>query len=448
VAGSVARIPLGFVPDQTPVFGLMVTIAVSPGASAPALSGALSFQASDALSPPEVTAFAGQITLTWANLTPALATSIALGEIVVPVPSTAAASQVYTVQSTSVAVSLGSTRGLVVAGPPATLTVANPAPMVVWMTPSASPPGSAATTVVVNGEGFSNASTVLWNGSALTTQFISETQLQATIPASDLVAAGTAQISVSNPAPGGGLSGTLSFLVASGTTPAINAGGVVDSARYATSIVGGSIAAVFGTNLAPAHVHNNVLPLPTELGGVTVLVDGVPAPLFDVTSTQITFQVPWRLLAKTQATVAVVVNGFTSNAVTVMPAPFAPAIFTTNSQGTGQGAVLFNGSAVLVDSSNPARAGNLINIYATGLGGTIASVADGTAGSGSVMAANIPTATIGGIGAKVGFAGIAGFVGLYQINVTIPEGVPSGSAVPLVLTIGSVASNTVTIAIQ
>ncbi len=445
VAGSVARIPLGFVPDQTPVVGFTVTIAVSPSASAPALSGALSFQASAALSPPQVTASAGQITLAWANLTPSLASSIALGEIVVPVPSTAVAGQVYTVQSTSVAVSLGL---LAVAGAPATLTVANPAPLATWMTPSAAPAGSAATAVLVNGEGFSNASTVLWNGSALPTQFISETQLQVTIPASDLVAAATAQISVSNPAPGGGLSGTLSFLVASGTTPVINPGGVVDSARYGTSIVGGSIAAVFGTNLGPAHVPNAVLPLPTQLGGVMVLVDGVPAPLFDVTSTQITFQVPWRLLTKTQATVAVVVNGFTSNAVTVTSAAFVPAIFTTNSQGSGQGAVLLNSSATLVDSANPARAGDLINVYATGLGGTVASVADGTAGSGSVLAPNLPTATIGEMPAKVGFTGIAGYVGLYQINVTIPQGVPSGSAVPLVLKIGSVTSNTVTIAIQ
>jgi len=386
--------------------------------------------------------------LAWAAFSPPLTSQITLGEIVVPVPSTALSGQVYTLQNTSVAVSLGSISGLAVAGAPATLMVANPTPLATWVTPSAAAPGSAATMVLVNGEGFSNASTVLWNGSALPTQFVSETQLQATIPASDLVAAATAQISVSNPAPGGGLSGTLSFLVATGTTPVINAGGVVDSARYGTSIVGGSIAAVFGTNLAPANVHNNVLPLPTQLGGVTVLVDGVPAPLFDVTSTQITFQVPWRLLAKTQATVAVVVNGFTSNAVTVTPAAFAPAIFTTNSQGTGQGAVLFNSSAIVVDSSHPGRAGDLTNVYATGLGGTFASVADGTAGSGSVIAANIPTATIGGISAKVGFAGIAGFVGLYQINVTIPQGVPSGSAVPLVLTIGSAISNTVTIAIQ
>src|SRR5260370_19656175 len=118
---------------------------------------------------------------------PVLATSTGFGEFVVPVPSTAVAGQVYTVQSTSAAVSLGSISGLAVLGAPATLTVANPAPLATWMTPSAAAPGSAATTVMVNGEGFSNASTVLWNGSALPTQIVSETQLQATITASDLV---------------------------------------------------------------------------------------------------------------------------------------------------------------------------------------------------------------------------------------------------------------------
>src|SRR5260370_7654843 len=105
------------------------------------------------------------------------------------------------------------------------------------MTPSASPPGSAATTVMVNGEGFSNASTVLWNGSALPTQFISETQLQATIPASDLVASATAQISVSNPRPGGGLSGTLSFLFPPVPTPVITPRPRVTSPTYAPTIV-------------------------------------------------------------------------------------------------------------------------------------------------------------------------------------------------------------------
>src|SRR5205085_2617226 len=124
--------------------------------------------------------------------------------------------------------------------------------------------------------------------------FISETRLQATIPPTDLAAAGAAKVSVSNPAPGGGVSAAVNFLIATGITPVINAAGVVNSASYTTAIAPGGIAAVFGVNLATSHAHADTLPLPAEMGGVMVLVDGVPAALFDVTSTQVTFQVPWR----------------------------------------------------------------------------------------------------------------------------------------------------------
>ena len=59
-----------------------------------------------------------------------------------------------------------------------------------------------------------------------------------------------------------------------------------------------------------------------------------------------------------------------------------------------------------------------------------------------------PLVTIGGISAKVILSGLApGFVGLNQVNVQVPDGVTPGDAVPLVLTIGGVTSNTVTVAI-
>ena len=59
------------------------------------------------------------------------------------------------------------------------------------------------------------------------------------------------------------------------------------------------------------------------------------------------------------------------------------------------------------------------------------------------------TATLGGVNAPVTFAGLApGFVGLYQVNVKVPEGVAAGDAVSLVITQAEVSSNTVTIAIE
>jgi len=56
---------------------------------------------------------------------------------------------------------------------------------------------------------------------------------------------------------------------------------------------------------------------------------------------------------------------------------------------------------------------------------------------------------VGGKPAVVQFAGLTpGFIGLYQVNVQIPEGVTAGSAVPLVVTSGGVPSNTVTLGIR
>lgn len=77
--------------------------------------------------------------------------------------------------------------------------------------------------------------------------------------------------------------------------------------------------------------------------------------------------------------------------------------------------------------------------------------ASGAAASGEALSATAaaPSVTIGGIPAAVSFAGLVpAFVGLYQVNVQVPDGAPSGAAVPLILTMGGVASNTVTVAIE
>ena len=68
--------------------------------------------------------------------------------------------------------------------------------------------GAPAFTLTVTGSGFVSASVVRWNGAARTTTFVIDTQLQASIPASDVAVAGTAQVSVLTPAPGAALQGT------------------------------------------------------------------------------------------------------------------------------------------------------------------------------------------------------------------------------------------------
>jgi uncharacterized protein (TIGR03437 family) len=129
----------------------------------------------------------------------------------------------------------------------------------------------------------------------------------------------------------------------------------------------------------------------------------------------------------------------------------APAIFTTNQQGTGQGEILDNASYLLVDASHPATPGSTyIQIYCMGLGAVTNQPADGAAALSSPLSetSTLPQVTVGGISETATFSGLApGFVGLYQVNALVPSGVTAGPAVQVTISIGGVASNTVTIAV-
>jgi hypothetical protein len=90
----------------------------------------------------------------------------------------------------------------------------NPLPAVTGISPSRASAGSGAFTLTVNGSGFTAASEVRWEGAPRPTTFVSSTQLRASIGATDVAAAGTAQVTVFSPAPGGGTSAALPFTIA------------------------------------------------------------------------------------------------------------------------------------------------------------------------------------------------------------------------------------------
>lgn len=81
------------------------------------------------------------------------------------------------------------------------------------LVPGDKSPGSVAFTLTVNGTGFVSGATVNWNGSARTTTFVSSSQVTASINAADVATAGTANVTVSNPAPGGGISNVAHFQI-------------------------------------------------------------------------------------------------------------------------------------------------------------------------------------------------------------------------------------------
>ncbi len=95
-----------------------------------------------------------------------------------------------------------------------TFTINNPVPVLSGLSPTSAVAGGGAFTLTVNGTSFINGAAVRWNGNNRQTTFLSSTQLTAQIPASDLLIAGTASITVFHPAPGGGTSNAISFQIA------------------------------------------------------------------------------------------------------------------------------------------------------------------------------------------------------------------------------------------
>jgi uncharacterized protein (TIGR03437 family) len=237
------------------------------------------------------------------------------------------------------------------------------------------------------------------------------------------------------------------------SAPAVNAGGIVNAASFAGGgvLAPGSIISVFGRQLAASTGGASAVPLPTTLGGATLSVGGRDVPLFFSSEGQINAQLPFELASGTRPQAMVkLATGFTVPETIIVGAS-QPGIFTVNQQGTGQGAIL-DKNGKLVDASAAAKAGDIVQVFCTGLGPTNPAVASGQAGPKSEPLARVVAAVEARIGDKpavVHFAGLApGFVGLYQVNVQVPDGLAPGPAVSLVLTQNGVASNTVTLALQ
>ena len=261
---------------------------------------------------------------------------------------------------------------------------------------------------------------------------------------------------------------TVPAAPSSGPAPAVADGATVNSASFAlhpAPLAPGSIAAIFGSNLndgtpacSTSFVDGKLI---TSLCGASVTLNDIPAPLFYATPTQLGVQIPFELAGAASAQIVVTVLGQSSTPRTVFLDAAAPGIFALNQAGTGPGAILIAISdvptlAVAAGSvpgvtSRPARRGEFVTIYATGLGVTSLPLATGAPSAGEETALKA-TVTIDGLPAAVSFSGTApGFVGLNQINVAVPEGSRVAADVPVVVMLetpfGAKVSNTVTMAV-
>jgi len=217
-------------------------------------------------------------------------------------------------------------------------------------------------------------------------------------------------------------------------------------------IVPGELATIFGANLTSASgiTSATTLPLPNSLSDVAVKVHGMPAPLSAVINVngqqQINFQVPWEVSNLSTATVEVITGGILSSSMLVPVVPVQPGIFSY-AVGTQIFGAILHLDYQLADSSDPVTAGEFMIIYCTGLGQVASHPADGSAGDGQTTLA-LPTVSIGGIPATVSFSGIpSNSVGVYQLNVQVPHGVPSGNQ-PVVVTVGRSSSPPVLIPVH
>lgn len=236
---------------------------------------------------------------------------------------------------------------------------------------------------------------------------------------------------------------------ASSLVPAIHSGGAVNAASFTAGVSPGSIVSLFGSFPLYAPTVASSFP-PSSLAGVSVEFSGVQAPLFFASGQQINLQVPWELAGEAASPMTPAAWGEAGATQTVAVARFSPGIFSMNSQGSDQGAIL-DTSYQLVDSANPASAGSLVSIYCTGLGAVTNQPTTGSPAPTAPLAETTtkPTVTIGGVPAVVQFSGLApGLVGMYQVNAFVPSGLAGGNPVPVAISIGGITSNTVTMAVR
>lgn len=210
-------------------------------------------------------------------------------------------------------------------------------------------------------------------------------------------------------------------------------------APITNSVAPGEFVSLFGSRLSSMTLQAPSLPLNTNLGGVQVTANGRLAPLQYVSSNQINLIVPFGI-SDPYVTFQVSNNSVLSNKVTLYTNHTAPGVFALNSNGgsfpsgVGPSAVRHADFSV-VTPDNPAKPGETMLLYVTGLGLVTPAIGDGVGAptDGSLVTANadvgVEIQDLDGDfhKATVNFKGLApGFTGLYQINFVVPDGVPSG----------------------
>ena len=254
----------------------------------------------------------------------------------------------------------------------------------------------------------------------------------------------------------------VQFEVFAATGPVSSYGGAVNNGAIEPGdvLAQGTIVALYGEQFTLGDPQQGTLPLVYDLAGTKVFVNDQPAPLFYSSYGQINFQVPYNA-ATGPGVIRVDRAGQRGNSISVTIAARAPRILKL---GIDRYGIIVNqdGSFPIPATpglaSHPATAGDVVVIYAIGLGQTSPAVTEGAIAPSNPLATvpSIVKVLFGGggfagepIAVTPMFAGLTpGYAGLYQINVTVPLGLPPGETPVILQGDDGVLSKTSYIAVQ
>src|SRR5579871_3481519 len=225
--------------------------------------------------------------------------------------------------------------------------------------------------------------------------------------------------------------------------PVISENGTVNTFNRvpAGALAPGMIVEVYGTGLATTKGIPGGLPLQTAFEGTSIIVGPYQAPLYYVSGNQVNVQFDSELTPNQQYPVIAVLNGALS--VPVMT-DISPIQLGVAAQDNGLVIAQHGVGSAYVTESNPAKQGEVVVIYLSGMGATTPAVKSGEPAPGGPNLAKAsvqPTVTLNGQAAIVQFAGLTpGFVGLYQVNFVIPSNAGTGD-LTLIVKQNNVSSN-------
>jgi len=218
--------------------------------------------------------------------------------------------------------------------------------------------------------------------------------------------------------------------------PSATAAGMVSAASFASSstngISPGEILTLFGTQLGPTQVStltvtSNVVD--NILQGTQVTFNGVPGPMIFTYTGQLAVVAPYSIAGQSTVNVVVSYLGVPTSSMQFKVVPANPGLFTLDNSGKGDAAIIRYPDAAVINASNPAAAGDVLELYGEGYGVATPSLPDGAVIGGTLPKPSAATTLlIDGQPVSTSYAGAApGDVnGVLQINFVVPT-LPAGS---------------------